>query len=66
MGLIQLLVTLLVLCLIFGLLWWLFTSIIPLPAPFNTVAQVLIVVIFIVVLLSMMFGGIGVPVVSWK
>lgn len=52
---------LLVLVLVFGLIWWLVTSVIPLPAPFAKVAQVLIVVIFILVLLGAVFGGIDLP-----
>lgn len=59
---INLLVTLLVLILIFGLIWWVFTSIIPLPAPFAQVAQVVIVLIFVLLLLGIFFGGVNLPV----
>ncbi len=34
----SLLITLLILVLVFGLIWWLFTSVIPLPEPFAKVA----------------------------
>jgi hypothetical protein len=51
------LVTLLILVLILGLVWWLFTSIIPLPEPFAKVAQVIIIVIFILLLIGIFFGG---------
>jgi hypothetical protein len=63
---INLLVTLLVLVLVFGLIWWLFTSIVTLPAPFAKVAQVLIAVIFIVLLLGIVFGGVDVPVMRLR
>lgn len=51
------LITLLVLVLILGLFWWVFTTIVPLPAPFDKVAQVIIALIFVLVLLSIFFGG---------
>ena len=40
-----LLITILVMCIIFGLIWWIFTQI-PLPQPFAKIAQVVIVVLF--------------------
>jgi len=63
---INLLVTLLVLVLVFGVVWWLFTSVIPLPAPFAKVAQVIIAVIFVLVLLGMVFGGVDLPAVRLR
>ena len=57
-----LLVTILVMCIIFSLIWWIFTMI-PLPAPFAQIARVVIVVIFVVWLLYLLVplagGGIG-------
>jgi hypothetical protein len=47
------LVTILVMCIIFGLIWWIFTQI-PLPAPFAQIARVVIVVIFVVWLLYLL------------
>jgi hypothetical protein len=47
------LVTILVMCIIFGLIWWIFT-LIPLPAPFGQIARVVIVVIFVVWLLYLL------------
>ena len=41
----SLLITILVMCIIFALIWWIFTQL-PLPAPFAKIAQVVIVVIF--------------------
>ena len=56
----NLLVTLLILVLVFGLVWWV-VSLIPLPAPFATVAQALVAVIFIIILLGVAFGGVSMP-----
>ena len=47
---ISVLLTLLVLCLIFGLTWWIIT-LIPLPAPFAQVARVVVAVIFLIVVI---------------
>jgi hypothetical protein len=57
---ITLLVEVLVVCLVFGLLYWLFTSIIPLPPPMKTVATVAIVVIFVIILCVLLLGMVGV------
>ena len=58
---INLLLQLLVLVLIFGVLWWIFTALIPLPDPFGKVAQVIIAIIFILILIGIFFGGITLP-----
>jgi hypothetical protein len=58
---IELLLTLLILVLIFGLIWWVFTSLIPLPDPFSKIAQVIIALIFILLLVGILFGGIPTP-----
>ena len=58
---ISLLVTILVMCIIFGLIWWIIT-IIPLPPPFAQVARVVCVVIFciwLIYLLLPLAGGFG-------
>ncbi len=52
--------------LVFGLLWWLVTKVITLPEPFSKVAQVLIVLIFIVLLLGILFGGVDLPVLRMR
>ena len=61
---ISVLVTILVMCIIFGLIWWVITMI-PLPAPFAQVARVVIAVIFIIwmiyLLLPLAGGGFGHP-----
>ena len=54
-------ISLLILCLIFGVIWWVLT-LIPLPAPFGRVAQVVLAVIFLIVLIYMLLplaGGFG-------
>lgn len=53
---ISLLITLLILCLVFGLIWWLIQTFIP-ASPFKTVAIVIMVIIAIVVLLSFIPGA---------
>ena len=58
-----LLITVLVMCIIFGLIWWIFTQI-PLPAPFAQIARVVIVVIFCIWLIYLLLplaggGGFG-------
>ena len=58
---ISILVSLLVLCLIFGVVWWILT-LIPLPAPFGRVAQVVLAVLFLIILIYMLLplaGGFG-------
>ena len=61
---ISVLVTILVMCLIFGVVWWIIT-LIPLPAPFGRVAQVVIAVIFLIMLIYLLLplagGGFGHP-----
>ena len=47
---ISVLVTILVLCLIFGLIWWIF-SLIPLPPPFGQIARVVIAIIFLLIVI---------------
>jgi len=60
MDIISLLVTIIVLGLVFYLLYWLIGQI-PLPDPFKTVAMVLLALAVVVVLLSVLFGGLSVP-----
>ena len=59
----SILITILIMCLIFGLLWWVI-SLIPMPAPFGQVVRVvcaLIFVIWLIYLLLPMAGGLGHP-----
>lgn len=57
---ISLLVTLIVFCIVAGLVYWLLTML-PLPDPFKTIIIVAFILILILVLLGMFFGGIDVP-----
>lgn len=59
----SILVTILVMCIIFGLIWWII-SLIPLPQPFGQIARVVIAVIFciwLIYLLLPLANGIGHP-----
>lgn len=60
MNLVSLLVTILILALIFSLVWWVLGQM-PIPAPFRMVVNAILGLIAIIVLLSMLFGGINVP-----
>jgi hypothetical protein len=57
---INLLVYVLVLCIVFGLIFWLL-QMLPLPAPWGQVVQVVAGIICILILLGLVFGGISVP-----
>jgi len=61
MNLINLLIAVIVLGLIFYLVYWVLSKI-PLPAPFNVVAQVVLGLIAVVVLLGLLFGQVDIPV----
>jgi F0F1-type ATP synthase assembly protein I len=61
MNLISLLITVIIVGLIFGLIWWIVHQL-PLPAPFKMVVEVLVGLIAVVFLLSLLFGGINLPV----
>lgn len=54
----EILISLLVLCLVMGVIYYIIT-IIPLPDPFKTVAIIIVLVIFLIVLLSYLVPGIG-------
>jgi hypothetical protein len=56
----NLLLTLLVYLLILGVVYWVIT-IIPLPPPFRTIALVIFAILVIVMLISMLTGGLGLP-----
>ena len=58
----SILISILVMCIIFGLLWWIL-SIIPLPAPFAQVARVVFAVIFCIWLIYLLvpYAGFGHP-----
>jgi len=55
------LVTLLVLVLIIGLVWWILTTYVTLPAPFYKIAGVIVAIIFVLLLVGILFGGVSLP-----
>ena len=61
-----LLVSILVACIVFSLIWWIVT-VLPLPPPFAQIARVIVVVIFCLILIYMLlplaagFGGLRHP-----
>lgn len=57
---IELLFTIIVFCIVAGLLFWLVTML-PLPEPFPAVIRVCVVVMLILILLGAVFGGINIP-----
>ena len=57
---ISLLLTLLVLCIVGGLIFYL-VGMLPIPAPFGQAVKVIVILIFILILLGVVFGGIDVP-----
>jgi heme A synthase len=61
MNLISLLVTIIVIALVFGLIWWVLGQM-PIPEPFRMVVNALFGLIAVVFLLGLLFGGINVPV----
>lgn len=58
----SILVSILVMCLVFGLIWWIL-SLIPLPAPFAQIARVVVAVIFCIWLIYLLvpYAGFGHP-----
>lgn len=58
----DLLLTLLIFILIFGLIYWV-TTLIPLPGPMRQIVIVILAVIAIIYLLGMLFGGFPHPIV---
>lgn len=60
---IELLVTIVVLALVFGVLYWL-VDMIPIAQPFNKIVKVGLAVVFVLVIIGMLFGG--VPVLRWS
>jgi uncharacterized membrane protein len=64
-GLVSLLVWLIVIGCIFVLLWWLI-GYVGLPEPFNKVARVVVAVIAVLLLINVLLGLVGMPLVRWK
>lgn len=57
---IELLIWIVVLCIIFGLIYYIVT-LIPLPPPFKNIAMIAILVIFLLVLLFALMGQVPMP-----
>lgn len=57
---INLLLSIIVLAIVFGLVWYVLT-LLPLPHPFGQIVRVCVVLVFVLVLLGMAFGGLSFP-----
>lgn len=57
---INLLVSVIVLCLVFGLLYWLVGTL-PIPDPFASIMRVAVILICILIVIGVAFGGISLP-----
>ena len=57
---IDFLVSLIILCIVFGLIYYIVT-LLPLPDPFKTIAVIAVLLIFILILLGALIGGIDLP-----
>ena len=62
---INLLVSLLILAVVAGIAYWLL-GMLPLPAPFRQIVQVIVILICLLVLLGVLFGGVQVPHLRWQ
>ena len=63
-GLVTAVVTLIILGLVFYLLWWLI-GYCGLPEPFNKVARVILAVAAVLIIINMLLGVAGHPIVNW-
>lgn len=61
---IDLLITIIIFAVVFGLIFWL-VKMLPLPAPFGQIVQVAVVLICILLLLGVVFGGVAIPHTRW-
>ncbi len=53
---VSLLVSILILCLILAIFWWIL-SMVPIPAEFQWIVRVVVAIIFLIALISMLNGG---------
>lgn len=60
MNVVSLLVTILVIALVFSLVWWVLGQM-PIPEPFRMVVNAVLGLIAIILLLSLLFGGVSLP-----
>lgn len=56
---ISLLISLLILCLILGIFWWIL-SMIPIPPQFKWVVQVIVAIVFLIALIELLTGGLSI------
>lgn len=64
-SLLSLLLTLVIVGCIFWLLWWL-VAYIGLPAPFDKVARVILAVVAVFILIDLLLGLAGTPLIRWR
>jgi len=62
---INLLITIIILAIVAGLLYWL-VGMLPLPEPFAQIVKVAVILICILVILGVVFGGINIPVLNLR
>jgi len=58
---INLLITIIIFAIVAGLLYWL-VGLLPIPEPFGTIIKVCAVLICVLLVLGILFGGVSVPV----
>lgn len=64
-SLLSLLLTLVIVGCIFWLLWWL-VAYIGLPAPFDKIARVILAVVAVFILIDLLLGLAGTPLIRWR
>lgn len=57
---IALLINFIVLCVVFGLIYWVVLQL-PLPKPFPKLIRIAVIVVFVLLLISVFFGGVQLP-----
>ena len=62
--LVHLLVWIIIVGCIFGLLWWLI-GYVGLPEPFNKVARIGVAVVAVLLLINLLLGFVGTPMIHW-
>lgn len=64
MSVLGLLFAILILCLIFGLIWYAI-GLIPLDAPFMKIARVVVLFAFVIILVGILGGAVPLPIIRW-
>lgn len=64
-SLVSFIIWLMVIGLVFYLLWWL-VGYVGLPEPFNKIARVIIAVVAVLLLINVLLGMAGTPMIRWK